>query len=87
MATKVRFAIPEREIEQSGVTFKRETDEGRRGELTIRQNHILWRPKGNEYIFKVSWDKFGEFAVSNGRRELPKMTAVKAKKKRKSSTE
>lgn len=84
MATKVRFAIPEREIEQSGVTFKRDTDAGRHGELTIHQNDLLWRPKGNEYIFRVSWVNFGRFAVESGKRELPKATAVKSKKKLKS---
>jgi len=81
MATKVRFAIPEREIEQNGVTFKGDTDVGRHGELTVRQNHIIWRPKGNEYIFKVSWEKFGDFAEKSGKREFPKATVVKAKKK------
>ena len=85
MATKVRFAIPEREIEQSGVTFKRDTDSGRHGELTIRQNHILWRPKGNEYIFKVSWEKFAEFAADKGKREFPKATPVRSRKRLKGS--
>ena len=84
MATKVRFAIPEREIEQTGITFKRVTDSGLHGELTIRQNHLVWRPKGNEYIFKVTWEKFAEFAEDRGKRTFPKTTAVKAKKKLKS---
>ena len=84
MATKVRFAIPEREIEQSGVTFKRDTDAGRHGELTIRQNHILWRPKGHEYVFRVSWEKFGDFAEESGKKILPKMSVVRSRKKLKS---
>jgi hypothetical protein len=81
LATKVRFAIPERQIEQTGITFKRTTDNGLHGELTIRQNHIAWRPKGNEYVFEVSWKNFAKFAEDRGKRVLPKATVVKAKKK------
>ncbi len=84
MATKVRFAIPEREIEQTGITFKRIIDSGLHGELTIRQNHIVWRPKGNEYVFQVRWDKFAEYAETKGKRIRPKATTVKARKKLKS---
>jgi hypothetical protein len=87
MATKVRFAIPEREIEQNGVTFKRETDKGRHGELTVHQNHLIWRPKGNEYVFRISWEKLGEFAEEKGKREYPKATVVKARKRLKNASE
>jgi hypothetical protein len=44
MATRVKFAIPEREIENTGITFKRAVDARFHGDLTIRQNHIDWRP-------------------------------------------
>ena len=84
MATKVRFAIPEREIEQTGITFKRTTDDGLHGELTIRQNDLIWRPKGNEYVFEVRWKKFATFAEAKGKRKLPKTTSVKARKRLKS---
>ena len=85
MATKVRFAIPEREIEPTGITFRRTTGSGLHGELTIRQNHIVWRPKGNEYIYQVRWESLAEFAEGNGKRVLPKATPVKSRKKLKSS--
>jgi hypothetical protein len=77
----VKFAIPEREIENTGITFKREVSTGRHGELTVRQNDIDWRPKGNEFIFRVKWDDFAAFAVDNGKRLRPKATVVKARKK------
>ncbi len=85
MATRVRFAIPEREIENTGITFRRSVDEGLYGDLTIRQNYIDWRPTGNEFIYRVSWDKLADFARERGRRMRPKATAVKAKKKLKPS--
>ena len=81
MATQVRFAIPEREIEQTGITFKRKVDTGMHGELTDRQNHIEWMPKGNEFIFQVKWEKFAEFAEGHGRRIRPKFTTVKSRKR------
>jgi hypothetical protein len=83
MATKVSFAMPRREIEQTGITFRRKTDNGLHGELTVRQNHLVWRPKGNEYVFELTWEQFAEFAES-GKRIRPKMTAVKVKKSLKS---
>ena len=85
MATEVRFAIPEREIEQTGITFKRKTDLGIHGDITVRQNHVEWRPKGNEFIFRITWDKLAEFAENNGQRVRPKTTTVKARKKLKVS--
>jgi hypothetical protein len=84
MATKVRFAIPEREIEQSGVTFKRDTDAGRHGELTVRQNHVLWRPKKYEHVFRLTWEQLGNLAEEHGKKIRPKMSVVRAKKKLKS---
>ena len=86
MATKVKFAIPEREIEQNGVTFTRDTDAGRHGQLTIRQNHIVWRPRGKQYIFKVPWEAFARFAERERWRELPRTTAVRARKRLKGLT-
>jgi hypothetical protein len=77
----VKFAIPEREIENTGITFKRDLDNVLHGDLTIRQNHIDWRPKGNEFIYRVSWDKLAEFAETKGRHMRPKATVVKSKKK------
>jgi hypothetical protein len=85
MATKVSFAIPRREIEQTGITFRRRTDDGLHGELTVRQNHIVWRPRGNEYIFEVTWDKLAGFAEEKGKRLLPKATPVKVGKRLKGS--
>ena len=81
MATRVKFAIPEREIENTGVTFNRDVDGERHGALTIRQNHVDWRPKGNELVYRVSWDALARYAEECGRRVRPKTTAVRAKKK------
>ncbi len=81
MATRVKFTIPEREIEKTGITFKRYVDKALHGELTIRQNHIVWRPKNNEFVYRVEWDKLAEFAEKEGKRTRPKATVVKAKKK------
>jgi hypothetical protein len=85
MATRVKFAIPEREIENTGITFKRDVDKTFHGDLTIRQNHIDWRPTKNEFIYRVSWDKLAEFAEAKGRRMRPKATVVKARKKLKTT--
>lgn len=81
MATRVRFSIPEREIGNTGITFRRYQNDWLHGDLTIRQNHIEWRPNGNELIFKVDWYKFAEFVESKGRRIRPKATVVKARKR------
>lgn len=81
LATRVRFSIPEREIENTGITFRRIVDSELHGDLTICQNHIVWRPKNNELIYRVSWEKFAEFAVEKGKNLRPKASAVKSKKK------
>lgn len=81
MATRVKFAIPEREIENTGITFKRNVNKGLHGDLTIRQNDIDWRPNGNEFIFRITWSKLAKFAEANGKRIRPKATTVKARKK------
>ena len=81
MATRVKFAIPEREIENTGVTFNRDVNNERHGALTVRQNHIDWRPKKNEFVYRVSWDAFAKYAEENGRRIRPKATAVSARKR------
>jgi hypothetical protein len=81
LATRVKFAIPEREIENTGITFRRTIDIGLHGDLTIRQNHIDWRPVNNEFVYRVSWDKLAEFAETKGKRVRPKATIVKSRKK------
>jgi len=85
MDTRLLFAIPELEIEQTGVTFKRKKGTITHGELTVRQNHLVWRPKGNEYVFNVTWEQLAKFAEENGKRVRPKKTPVKAKTKLKGS--
>ncbi len=85
MATRVKFTLPEREIENTGITFRRILDEGLYGDLTIRQNYIDWRPTGNEFLHRISWDELARFAKSEGRRIRPKATAVRAKKKLRSN--
>lgn len=86
MATRVKFAIPEREIENTGITFSRVVDGELHGDLTICQNHIIWRPKNNELVYRVSWGKFAEFAVEKGKNYRPKASTVKSKKKLKAAT-
>ena len=81
MATKVKFSIPEREIENTGITFRRDVNGLRRGALTVRQNHLDWRPANHEYFYRVTWDAFGKFAETEGARTRPKTTAVRARKK------
>jgi len=81
MATRVRFAIPEREIENNGITFRRDVNDSRHGTLTVRQNHLDWRPANHEYIYRVSWDALARFAEDNGSRIKPKATAVRANKR------
>ena len=85
MATRVSFVIPRREIEQTGVTFKRVTDDGLHGELTIRQNHLIWRSRKEQYSYEVPWGDFEVYAVKNGRKVRQKTTPVKGSKKLKDS--
>jgi len=79
MATTVRFAIPEREIGSNGLTFHRRTTNADHGSITVRQNHLDWRPSGNTYAFRVTWEEFAQFAVGRDKRFKPKKTPVKAK--------
>lgn len=81
MATQVKFSIPEREIQNTGITFIRTVNGTRSGDLTIRQNHIVWRPAKNELVYKLSWDKLANFAENDGKKTRPKTTSVRAKKK------
>jgi hypothetical protein len=81
VATRVKFAIPEREIENTGITFRRDVNSELHGELTIRQNQVDWRPSGNEFIFRVTWRQFADFAQEKGKRMRPKATVVKPRKK------
>lgn len=81
MATRVRFAIPEREIENNGITFRRDVNDVRHGTLTVRQNHLDWRPANHEYMYRITWDAFARFVEQNGARLRPKATAVRASKK------
>lgn len=86
MATRVKFSIPEREIENTGITFKRNVGKDLHGDITIRQNYIDWRPKNNEFIYRVSWEKLAKFAETEGKYMRPKATTVKSKKKLKPAT-
>jgi hypothetical protein len=79
MATTVRFAIPEREIANNGITFHRRTTAGDHGSITVRQNYLDWRPSGNTFIFRVTWKEFGKFAEDQDNRIKPKKTTVRAK--------
>jgi hypothetical protein len=81
VATRVKYSMPELEIANTGITFNREVDGIIHGDLTIRQNHIEWRPKGNEFIFRIPWAKLATLAETEGERVRPKATPVKAKKK------
>ncbi len=81
MASDVKFAIPERKIGNTGVTFSRQCDGHKHGDIRIRQNFIDWRPSGNEFLFEVRWEAFARFAEKNGRRIRPKTTLVRARKK------
>jgi hypothetical protein len=81
LATRVEFSIPAREIGNTGITFKREVDDELRGELTVSQNHITWRPKGGKFVYRLSWDKLAGFAESKGKHIRQKATPVKSRKK------
>lgn len=81
MATRVKFAIPAREIQNTGVTFVRDVDGTKHGELTVRQNHLDWKPSNHEYVYRVSWDAFARFAEDANFRRKPKTTAVRSRKK------
>ena len=85
MATRVSFAIPRREIEQTGITFTRRTDSGLHGELTVRKNHLVWRSTNDQYTYEVPWGEFEVFAVKKGRKVRQKATPVKGSKKLKGS--
>jgi hypothetical protein len=81
LATRVTFAIPEREIENTGITFKRRVDAAMYGEITVHQNHITWRPKNHKFVYRISWDVFADCAKKYGKHLRPKASVVRAKKK------
>jgi hypothetical protein len=85
MDTRLSFAVPLLEVQQTGVTFTRKKGTITHGELTVRQNHLVWRPKGNEYVFNVTWEQLAKFAEENGKRVRPKKFPVTAKTKLKGS--
>jgi len=62
VATKVRFSIPEREIENKGVVFVRLCNGKKHGSIRIRQNHIDWVPADHTYAHSISWEDFAKFA-------------------------
>lgn len=76
----VQYALPKLEIANTGITFTRKVDNHMHGEITVRKNHIDWRPSGNEKVFSVTWEAFSEFAESFKSKHT-KTTPVKAKKK------
>jgi pyridoxal biosynthesis lyase PdxS len=80
LATTLKVTVPEHEVINSGVSFIRSKGRNKHGELTIRQNHIDWKPKGNEKVFSVTWEQFADFAEQFQSKQ-PKVTAVKAKKR------
>ena len=87
MATTLKVTVPEHEVINSGVSFTRTVGRNKHGELTIRQNHIDWKPKGNEKVFSVTWKQFADFAEKFESKQ-PKTTVVKTKKRlRKSVSE
>lgn len=81
MASQVRFAIPERQIDNTGITFSRRVKGTNHGQIRVRQNFIDWRPSRNKFVFEVSWEAFAAFAEDNGKRKRPKTTFVRARKK------
>lgn len=68
MANSVKFAIPEREIDNVGVNFVRRHNGSKHGEMAVWQNHIGWKPASHEFYFMVTWEEFAEFAEQLGRR-------------------
>ena len=80
MATKVTFAIPQREIEKSGVTFRRYVNSSKHGALTVRQNYLDWKPADAKFFFRVTWDAFAKFAKKDGKHTRPRTTAVRGTK-------
>jgi hypothetical protein len=52
MANSVKFSIPEREIDNIGVTFVRKKNGSKHGTITVRQNHLEWTPADHTYPFR-----------------------------------
>jgi hypothetical protein len=69
MANSVKFSIPEREIDNIGVTFVRKKNGSKYGTITVRQNHLEWTPADHTYPFRITWEQFAEFSVANGERK------------------
>jgi hypothetical protein len=64
MANSVKFSIPEREIDNIGVTFVR----NKHGTIIVRQNHLEWLPADHTYPFRITWEQFAEFSIVHGER-------------------
>jgi hypothetical protein len=68
MANSVKFSIPEREIDNIGVTFIRKKNGGKHGTITVRQNHLDWTPADYTYPYRVTWEEFAAFCEDKGER-------------------
>jgi hypothetical protein len=69
MANSVKFSIPEREIDNIGVTFVRKKNGSKHGTITVRQNHLEWIPADHTYPYRVTWEDLAEFCESKGKRK------------------
>ncbi|MFZ0802982.1 MAG: hypothetical protein WBQ09_14445 [Terriglobales bacterium] len=69
MANSVKFSIPEREIDNIGVTFVRKTNGHKHGTITVRQNHLEWTPSDHTYPFRITWEQFAAFVEDQGNRK------------------
>ena len=57
MANVVKFAIPERKIDNTGITFSRSHNGYKHGDIRIRQNFIDW-PALNRLMADASQRRF-----------------------------
>jgi hypothetical protein len=69
MANSVKFSIPEREIDNIGVTFVRKKNGKKHGTITVRQNHLEWTPADHTYPFEITWEDFADFVIEKGKRK------------------
>ncbi len=55
-------------IEQVDATFPVWSDGERLGRLRISKGSVDWQPAHGQMVYRLSWEKFADMMVNNGRK-------------------
>jgi hypothetical protein len=55
------------ETVNTDLAIKVRADDQLLGELLVSRGTVDWRPRGNQYVFKLSWEEFDRLMREHGR--------------------